>query len=77
MDFREKIPLFSKEGEGRLLNNKINNLRGFYMTRRDFLRLFLLGGFFSLIGRKVKAEEKAGKKPEKMLKEAMFWRRLH
>jgi len=47
------------------------------MTRRDFLRLFLLGGFFSLIGRKVKAEEKAGKKPEKMLKEAMFWRRLH
>jgi len=46
------------------------------MTRRDFLRLFLLGGFFSLFGRKVKAEEKAGEKPEKMLKEAMFWRRL-
>jgi len=46
------------------------------MTRRDFLRLFLLGGFFSLFGRKVKAEEKTGEKPEKMLKEAMFWRRL-
>jgi len=46
------------------------------MTRRDFLRLFLLGGFFSLIGRKVKAEEKAGEKREEMLKEAMFWRRL-
>ena len=42
------------------------------MTRRDFLRLFLLGGFFSLFGKKVRAE----KKPEKMLKEAMFWRRL-
>jgi len=46
------------------------------MTRRDFLRLFLLGGFFSLIGRKVKAQEKTVEKPGKMLKEAMFWRRL-
>jgi hypothetical protein len=42
------------------------------MTRRDFLRLFLLGGFFSLFGKKVKAE----KEPEKKLKEAMFWRKL-
>jgi hypothetical protein len=42
------------------------------MNRRDFLRLFLLGGFFSLFGRKVKA----GKEPEKKLKEAMFWRKL-
>jgi hypothetical protein len=42
------------------------------MKRRDFLRLFLLGGFFSLFSKKVKAE----KKPEKNLKEAMFWRKL-
>jgi hypothetical protein len=42
------------------------------MNRRDFLRLFLLGVFFSLFGKKVKAE----KKTEKKLKEAMFWRRL-
>jgi len=42
------------------------------MKRRDFLRIFLLGGFFSLFGKKVKAE----KKPENKVKEAMFWRRL-
>jgi len=42
------------------------------MTRRDFLRLFLFGGIFSLFGKKVRAE----KKPEKKLKEAMFWRKL-
>jgi hypothetical protein len=46
--------------------------RYYYMNRRDFLRLFLLGGFFSLFGKKVKAE----KEPEKKLKEAMFWRKL-
>jgi hypothetical protein len=42
------------------------------MKRRDFLRLFLLGGIFSLFSKKVKAE----KKPENKLKEAMFWKRL-
>ena len=42
------------------------------MKRRDFLKFFLLGGIFSLFGKKVKAE----KKPENKLKEAMFWRRL-
>ncbi len=42
------------------------------MKRRDFLKFFLLGGFFGLFGKKVKAEEK----PENKLKEAMFWRRL-
>ena len=45
---------------------------GVNVKRRDFLRLFLLGGIFSLFGKKVKAE----KKPENKLKEAMFWRRL-
>lgn len=42
------------------------------MKRRDFLRLFLFGGIFSLFGKKVSAE----KRPEKKLKEAMFWRKL-
>lgn len=42
------------------------------MTRRDFLRLFLLGGIFSLFDKKVRAE----KRPEKKLKEAMFWRKI-
>jgi hypothetical protein len=42
------------------------------INRRDFLRLFLLGGIFSLFTKKVKAE----KKPENKLKEAMFWKRL-
>ena len=42
------------------------------MKRRDFLRLFLLGGLLSLFSKKAKAE----KKPEKPLKEAMFWKRL-
>jgi hypothetical protein len=42
------------------------------MKRRDFLRIFLLGGLFSLFGKKARAE----KKPEKPLKEAMFWKRL-
>ena len=46
------------------------------MKRRDFLRLFLLGGIFSLFGKKVKAEKKPENKPENKLKEAMFWRRL-
>jgi len=42
------------------------------MKRRDFLRVLLFGGFFSLFSKKVKAE----KKPENKLKEAMFWKRL-
>jgi hypothetical protein len=46
--------------------------KGKMMKRRDFLKFFLLGGIFSLFGKKVKAE----KKPENKLKEAMFWRRL-
>ena len=46
--------------------------KGNKMKRRDFLRLFLLGGIFSLFSKKVKAE----KKPENKLKEAMFWKRL-
>lgn len=41
------------------------------MKRRDFLWVFLLGGVFTLLSRKVKAEQK----PEEKLKEAMFWRR--
>jgi|GEM_PF-3356603 len=42
------------------------------LKRRDFLRMFLLGGLFSLLGRKVEAEQR----PEEKLKEAMFWQRL-
>lgn len=42
------------------------------MNRRDFLRIFLLGGFISLFAEKVKAE----KEPDNNLKEAMFWRKL-
>jgi hypothetical protein len=42
------------------------------MKRRDFLRTALLGVIFSLFAKKVKAD----KKPERPLKEAMFWRRL-
>jgi len=42
------------------------------MKRRDFLRILLLGGLFTLFGKKVKAEKKSARK----LKEAMFWRRV-
>jgi hypothetical protein len=42
------------------------------MNRRDFLRIFLLGGIIALFSKKVMAE----KKPENNLKEAMFWRKL-
>jgi hypothetical protein len=42
------------------------------MKRRDFLRTLLLGVFFILLGKKVRAE----KKPENNLKEAMFWRKI-
>ena len=41
------------------------------MKRRDFLRVFLLGGVFTFLSRKVKAEPR----PEEKLKEAMFWSR--
>jgi hypothetical protein len=41
------------------------------LKRRDFLRVFLLGGIFSFLSRKVEAEQKPGEK----LKEAMFWHR--
>jgi hypothetical protein len=41
------------------------------MKRRDFLRVFLLGGVFTFLSRKVRAEQK----PEEKLKKAMFWRR--
>ncbi len=46
------------------------------MTRRDFLKLFLFGGIFSLFSKKARAEKKTEKKTEKKLKEAMFWRKL-
>ncbi len=46
--------------------------KGNRMKRRDFLRIFLLGGLLSLFSKKAKAE----KKQEKPLKEAMFWRRV-
>ncbi len=49
---------------------------GVDMKRRDFLKIFLLGGIFSLFSRKVGAENKAEKKQEHKLKEAMFWKRL-
>jgi hypothetical protein len=42
------------------------------MKRREFLKLFISGAFFALFSKKAKAE----KKPEKPLKEAMFWRRV-
>lgn len=42
------------------------------MNRRDFLRIFLLGGISTLFAKKVMAE----KEPENNLKEAMFWRKL-
>jgi hypothetical protein len=42
------------------------------MKRRDFLRIFLLGGIFVLFGKKVRAE----KKSENNMKEAMFWRKI-
>jgi hypothetical protein len=41
------------------------------MKRRDFLRVFLLGGVFTFLSRKVDAQQE----PEEKLKEAMFWRR--
>jgi len=42
------------------------------MKRRDFLRIFLLGGLLSIFSKKAIAE----KKSEHKLKEAMFWRRV-
>ncbi|MEW6569866.1 MAG: hypothetical protein AB1390_01630 [Nitrospirota bacterium] len=42
------------------------------MKRRDFLKFFLMGGFFTFFTRKVNA----GKNNEEKLKKAMFWRRL-
>jgi hypothetical protein len=42
------------------------------MKRREFLKLFISGAFFALFSKKANAE----KKPEKLLKEAMFWRRV-
>ena len=41
------------------------------MKRRDFLRVFLLGGVVTFFSRKVRAEQK----PDEKMKEAMFWRR--
>lgn len=41
------------------------------MKRRDFLKIFLIG-ILSLFSKKVNA----GQKPEKNLKEAMFWRKI-
>jgi hypothetical protein len=42
------------------------------MNRRDFLRVFLFSAVLSLFSKK----SHAGKKPERPLKEAMFWRRV-
>lgn len=41
------------------------------MNRRDFLKIFLIG-ILSLFSKKVNA----GRKAEKNLKEAMFWRKI-
>jgi hypothetical protein len=41
------------------------------MKRRDFLRVFLLGGVFTFLSRKAGAQQE----PKEKLKEAMFWRR--
>ena len=41
------------------------------LKRRDFLRVFLLGGAFGFLSRKVEAQQE----PKEKLKEAMFWRR--
>ena len=38
------------------------------ITRREFIRFFIIGSIVSLFSKKVKAEEKP--------KEAMFWRKL-
>jgi len=38
------------------------------LTRREFIKFFVIGGILSLFSKKVKAEEKP--------KEAMFWRKL-
>jgi hypothetical protein len=46
------------------------------MNRRDFLRMLLLGGIFSLFTKKIMAEKKPETKSENKLKEAMFWKRL-
>jgi hypothetical protein len=43
------------------------------MKRREFLKVFILGGLFAFFTRKVDAKEQ---KTEKPLKEAMFWRRV-
>jgi hypothetical protein len=51
--------------------NKLTQYDLKIMKRRDFLRVFLLGGVFTFLRRKVKAEQK----PEEKLKKAMFWRR--
>jgi hypothetical protein len=42
------------------------------MKRREFLKVLLCSAVLSLFGKKTYAE----KKPEKHLKEAMFWRRV-
>jgi hypothetical protein len=42
------------------------------MRRREFLKLLLLSGFVSLLTNQVNAE----KKPERPLKQAMFWKRV-
>jgi hypothetical protein len=39
------------------------------MTRREFLKFFIISGILSLLGKKVKA----GIKPQK----AMFWRKIN
>lgn len=42
---------------------------GVKMTRREFFKFFIIGGIFSLIGKKVRA----GTKPQK----AKFWRKIN
>ena len=45
---------------------------GVDMKRRHFLKLLLLGSFFSFLSKKVLAVQR----PAKKLKEAMFWKRV-
>jgi hypothetical protein len=57
-----------------LTHEPFDTSTGVDMKRREFLRLLLLGGILSLLGRKAKAEKK--NEDTNGVKEAMFWRRL-
>ncbi len=44
------------------------------MTRRNFLRFFVMGGFLSILKKRLSASEKGTKRSK--MKEAKWWKRL-